>query len=253
MITIGSSSTLQLSIPAPSEKNWASNIRTGCFQKISDHNHQGTGGTGSKLTGYLALDLTTAIITNDTWLFSRNSANTANLKILKVASDNISINIGDTDTPSSTTTRVGSLILGNNVSLTAINAAQTAAINLLKLNTSNQIEIGADTQPVLIKGVKEINASTTAVTLADNQSSAADTTMVSALSAHGALIIKYKVQRNSLTQTGTLTVDYDANSIANEYVGTKVGITFSLSSNLIKYTTTSTGFAPSLTYTIRRI
>ena len=260
MITIGSSSTLSLSIPSNSERNWGTSIRTGCFQKIADHNHQGLSGTGAKLTGYLALDLTTSIVTNDTWLLARNAANSANLKILKMGSDNLSISIGDTATPSATTTRVGNLIMKNNTFITAVNAANSAAINLAKVNASNKVEVGDSSSAnvsrvygssLITSGLIELNSSTTTIALTDAQA-ATDTGMTTALSGTDAVIVDYKIVRNSLCQRGTLYIDYQSGSLSDEFIGTNNGVTFSLGSGLIKAALTSTGQNATLTYTLRR-
>ena len=251
MITIGSSSTLSLSIPANSERNWGTAIRTGCFQVISDHDHQGTAGTGKKLSGYLALDLTTSILTNNTWLLSRNAANSGNLNILKLGADNISIALGDTATPSATTTRIGSLILSNNAFITAVNAANNAALNILKVNASNQVIIGENTQPVILYGVKEINSSTTTIALTDAQA-ATDTGITAALSGTDAVIVEYKIVRSATTQRGILMVDFVTSSVTDEFIGTDCGATFTIASGLIKAALTSTGSNATLTYTLKR-
>jgi hypothetical protein len=261
MITIGSASTLRISIPALRELNWGTAIRSGCFQTISDHDHQGLSGTGKKLTGYLALDLTTSIITNNTWLFSRNAANSADVKLLKLNTDNISIYLGDNATPSATTSRIANLIMANNTYVQAVNAGNSAAKNILKLNASDVVEIGDSAAANISKiygtaliasGIKELNTSTAGISLVDNQASAIDTGITVALSANDAVIINYKIVRNSLSQRGTLYIDNQTGYITDEFMGTDCGVTFSFAANLLKYVSTSTGFVPTIYYTIER-
>lgn len=74
---------LTITIPSSGEKDWSVSIRDNCFALISAHTHQGAG-TGAKLKGYLALDLTEAIVTNDTALMARNAAGSSTVAILKV-------------------------------------------------------------------------------------------------------------------------------------------------------------------------
>ena len=90
--TIGANGNeLTITIPSSKQKNWATSIRDNCFQLISDHDHEGSG-TGKKLLGYLALDLSEAVLPNDTTLKARNIAGTGTVDILKVnTSDEIVI------------------------------------------------------------------------------------------------------------------------------------------------------------------
>ncbi|MCK9370530.1 hypothetical protein M0R04_11520 [Candidatus Dojkabacteria bacterium] len=258
MITLGSNSTLSLTIPSPGESNWATAIRNGCFQKIVDHNHQGLSGTGAKLLGYLALDLTTATLTNNVWFLARNAANSGNLKIFKIGSNNLDIYLGD-DTVTATSTRLGSLVIKSDTYIKSANAASSGTISILKVNASDKVVLG-DTNVSEIQGnalsitkLANITANNTAITLTDNQVSAIDTGVIIALTTDETIEIDYKLKRSTSTQKGTLTVDYNSGSITNEYVGTNVGVTFSLSSGLIKYTSTSTGTAPTIITTTRRI
>lgn len=260
MITLGSNSTLSLTIPSPGESNWANAIRTGCFQKIVDHNHQGLAGTGSKLSGYLALDLTVATLTNNTWFLARNSGNSANVKIFKLYSNNVDIYIGE-DTASVTSSRIGKLIMKSGTYVQSVNVADNGFINIIKTNASDRVELGDEGAAnvslisgyeLSVTGLKNLSSSTS-LTLADNQAVAADTGITSALSGSDTIIVEYKIVRNSLIQKGTLTADYTNGNLIHEYAGTNVGLTFSFSSGLIKYTSTSTGHELQVKYFTRRI
>lgn len=74
---------LTITIPSSGERDWATSIRDNCFQKISDHTHEGSG-LGKKLRGYLAIDQTEALLTNNVTLKARDNAGSATVDVLKV-------------------------------------------------------------------------------------------------------------------------------------------------------------------------
>lgn len=82
---VGSSGNdLTITIPSAGERDWATSIRDNCFALISTHNHEGSG-TGKKLRGYLALDLTVALVTNDTSIFSVDNAGSSTVALIKAS------------------------------------------------------------------------------------------------------------------------------------------------------------------------
>jgi len=54
---LGSSSTLKLKVPTKGTTNWDEELKTNTFQKITDHDHTGTDGKGSKITTAAITDL----------------------------------------------------------------------------------------------------------------------------------------------------------------------------------------------------
>ena len=54
---LGSSSTLKLKVPTKGTTNWDEELKTNTFQKITDHDHTGTDGKGSKITTEAITDL----------------------------------------------------------------------------------------------------------------------------------------------------------------------------------------------------
>ena len=111
MESLGNDTTeLTILIPTDGERGTTISLRKDCWQKISEHNHEGSG-TGIKIKGYAGLDHTEATIPNNTNLNWRNNAGTGNKLSLKVS-------LSDTTT------------IGNTISTMTIEEATTDALKL---------------------------------------------------------------------------------------------------------------------------
>ncbi len=90
-MSITLSSGLTLIIPSPGAANWYSSIETDCFQKISEHDHTGSG-KGTKIgTSALVDDGVTGAkirLANAQALRARNAAGSADVDVLKLNSSN---------------------------------------------------------------------------------------------------------------------------------------------------------------------
>jgi hypothetical protein len=182
----------------------------------------------------LGADLANLAVINDTYITGRNNADSAYIDLLKVnTSDKIA-----------TGADFANLALIGNTYLQGRNQADSGYIDIIKVTTSDLLQLGAelvDAQTNLIK------AGATAITLNDNQA-AAVTTGITGLSTDESNVIKYRLVRNGVTQNGELRFN-DADSVPSEvFHGTDVGVTFSVTSGILYYTSTSTGNNISMTY-----
>lgn len=141
------------------------------------------------------------------------------------------------------------LDLTNNTYLRSQNAAGSGYISIAKVNASDVIELGA---VVLAAEVTTFTANTIvpggSVTLADNQS-AVDATVVT-LTADQTCLIRAKVVRGATVSVHTIELDQDNATINEVYSGDDTGVTFSIASDQLQYATTSTGATATMTYTI---
>jgi hypothetical protein len=139
------SSGLTLTIPSAGDTNWATTIKTLCFQKISEHDHTG-GGKGALITSSAiaadALNDTKIRLRNNQFLRARNAADSADINILKVnASNNLELAITiDGTSLSADSVNDEKVRLRNNQFLRARNAAGSSDVNILKVNASNALE-----------------------------------------------------------------------------------------------------------------
>lgn len=134
--------------------------------------------------------------------------------------------------------------LDNDEELRARNNADDADIDILKVNTSDRVEI----YDVDLIQAKQVTADSS-VTLADNQAVAATTTILT-LGALETAEIHYALNRNSVIQEGVLKLDGSTDLISEVFTGSDNGITFSLNSGVLEYVSTSTGNTTSMTYVI---
>ena len=142
------------------------------------------------------------------------------------------------------------ILLANAEYLKGRNNANSANISIIKVGTADTLEFGAVilAASVTTLSTSLINTLATAVTLADNQS--AITTGIITLSTDESCTVHYRLVRNGVTQNGTLRFT-DADTFpADNFQGTDVGVTFTVSSGALFYATTSTGNTASMTYTI---
>ena len=134
--------------------------------------------------------------------------------------------------------------------LTGRNNADSAYINMFKVGTDDKIAVGANILSANIETASTslIDTLATAVVLADNQS--AITAGIITLSTDESCAVHYRLVRNGVTQSGVLRFT-DAETIpSDQFTGTDVGITFTVSSSALFYATTSTGNTVSMTYVV---
>jgi len=140
------SAGLTITIPTLGEQNWDQTIKNNCFTPISSHDHTG-GGNGVQIgTAALQNDAVTDVkirLTNDGWLTARNAANTADVNIIKIDTNNqtqLANRVGIGRTPSAgyqldiedaTDTRIGLVLAGSRIGI-----IQTAS-NSLNIVTPN--------------------------------------------------------------------------------------------------------------------
>ena len=321
-ITLGTASQLQIKVPTIGSTDWADTMRTDTFLKIAQHQHTGAGDGAQLGTGSILADAVTGAkirLANDEFLKARNAADSANINIVKVdtnddayfeaevanmvlkqntyllgrnAADSGNVNLLkiDANDDLAIDPDISKLNLKNATYLTGRNNADSADVNLLRINTSDKLEIAAEIGAVLkmsnntyIQGrnnadsayvdmfkvrtddkiqvganilAATIETATTSkivpqnsVVLADNTAVATSTSVIS-LGADESCLIRYRLLRNGVTQEGTLQFT-DADTVpAESYTGTAVGVTFSVNAGDLEYTTTSTGNAVSMFYTI---
>lgn len=247
--TLGSSSDLQLIIPEEGETNWAVSIRDNCFQKIVDHDHAGTSGTGKQLTGTSAItadtiDDTLVRLRNNQCLRARNAANSADVNIIKItASDKVEI-----------CTDISKANMVNDTFITSRNNADSADISIVKVDTSDKVILGSSNVSTIsgsaldVSGAKQITSNNT-VTLTDNTASPTSAGVIT-LGTDEWCKVLYKIVRNTDVQFGELWLDEDNSSVIEEFSGDDTGVTFSISSGALQYITTSTGNNATMTYFI---
>lgn len=131
------------------------------------------------------------------------------------------------------------ILLANNAFMRGRNAADGADINIVKVDTSDRIVLG-DASTMTLPDA--------AITLADNQS--AITTGIVTLGTDESCAVHYRIVRNGVTQSGVLRFTDVETIPAETYVGTSVGVTFTVASGVLKYATTSTGNTGSMTYVL---
>lgn len=138
------------------------------------------------------------------------------------------------------------LAMINDTYITGRNNADSAYINIAKITTGDLIQLGAE---VVSLQTNQIDAGATAVTLNDNTAVAASAGVVT-LSTDESVAVHYRLVRNGVTQSGVLRFT-DAETVpTNVYTGTNVGVTFSVNAGALEYTSTSTGNNISMTYVL---
>jgi hypothetical protein len=322
-ITLGSSSELQIVVPTVGSTNWGDTMRTDTFLKIAQHQHTGAADGAQLGTGSIATDAITGAkirLDNDEYLKARNAADSANISILKVDTndelylsplisnirlkndtylvardnaDSADVNLLKLTTGDALDIAplISTLRLANDTNLVARDNADSADVDLIKLNTSDKLEVGPEIATVLKLsnnlGLQHRNAADSAyvdtiklnasdkielgatvvaatietvttsvinradsVTLTDNTGSATSAGLPT-ISAGESATVEYKLVRNSLIQTGTLRYDVDSSAdVIDVWQGNDNGVTFTLNSGDLEYTTTSTGNDVTMEYII---
>jgi len=241
-LTLGTTAQLQIKVPTNGTTDWGDTLKTDTFQKIAEHNHTGSG-TGSQLgTGSIQADAITGLkirLANDQYLRARDNANSTDVNIVKVNTSDQVVFGAD----------IVTLNLVNDTYLTGRNAADSANIDIVKVNAFDKLVMGADiaTATVDLLTGKQTNAGLTVV-LAD-ATGPVDATVIT-LAANETCKIRAKVVRNGLVSVHTIELDQDNATINEIYSGDATGVTFSIASDQLQYTTTSTGFTATMTYTV---
>jgi hypothetical protein len=242
-ITLGTASQLTIKVPTIGSTDWGDTLRTDTFLKIAQHDHTGSGSGSQISTGALAADSVTGpkiLLANDSYLRGRNNANSANIDTIKVnTSDKIA-----------TGADFANIAMINDTYIQGRNNADSAYISLFKVGTDDKIAVGANILAATIETTttSEINPRSS-VTLTDNTAVAASASVIT-LSTDESCTIRYRLVRNGVTQEGILKFT-DAETVpAEEFTGTDVGVTFSVNSGALEYTTTSTGNNVTMYYTI---
>lgn len=222
-------------------------MKTDTFQKIAEHDHTGSGKGKQIGTGAIVNDSVTGTkvrLDNQEYLRGRNFADSANLNIVKVnASDLMEFGL-----------TAENFNIKNNTYITGRNQADSANIDMFKIDGGDEINVGATITSATITTLTSPTSNQTqinvtgSVALADNQSTT--TAAVITLASNESAKIAYKILRGTDVQTGTLEISENGDELFDEYVGDDTGVTFSLSSGVLQYATTSTGNAATLTYAI---
>ena len=137
------------------------------------------------------------------------------------------------------------LNLANDTHLTARNNADDADVSILKLNTSDKVVFSTE---IATATLSQNNASSS-VTLTDNTAVATDAGVIT-LSADETCKIQGKVTRNGAVRRVEIELDQDNANIIESGHGDDVGVTFSITSDQLQYVTTSTGSDATFVYTI---
>jgi hypothetical protein len=230
-LTLGASTELQIKVPTNGTTDWGDTLKTDTFQKIAEHDHTGSGkgkqlGTGSLQAN--AVNGTKFRLQNNEYLRARDNANSTDINILKInTSDDLEF-----------APDIAILNLKNDSFVTARNQADSGNVDILKLDASDNI----------ILNLTQVNAVSSA-TLTDATGSATDAEVIT-LSADETCKIQGKITRNGLVRRVEIELDQDNANIIESGHGDDVGVTFSIASDQLQYTTTSTGFDATFTYTI---
>jgi hypothetical protein len=143
-ITLGTAAQLTIKVPTIGSTDWADTMRTDTFLKIAQHQHTGSGDGAQLSTGSIGADAVTGAkirLDNDEYLKARNAADTANINMLKV----------DTNNDLYVDAEISKLLMKNNTYITARNQADSANVNLLKLDGGDDLEISPDISKLNLK------------------------------------------------------------------------------------------------------
>jgi len=281
-LTLGTSSELQIKVPTNGTTSWGDTMKTDTFQKIAEHNHTGSGNGAQLGTGSLIADAVTGAkirLDNDEYLRGRNAADSANINIVKVDTndelalgallanagiindtyitgrnnaDSANINMLKINTSDKIAigADVANLAINNDAYYTGRNNADSAYINMFKVNTSDTITVGADIVAATIATVTPTLVQQGAsVTLTDN-TVAATTTGIITLASNEACEIKYRIVRGTNVQQGIIEMEESNSFISETFGGDDVGVTFTEDAGILKYVSTSTGNNGTMTYIV---
>lgn len=133
----------------------------------------------------------------------------------------------------------------NDEFLRATDSAGTGDVSLIKANSSDQIEFGADIASANVLNLTSpstnVDTSTVDKILTDNSVSidSATTSTIVSIDTTKSQTIDYRIEFESSSQTGTLVVS--GTDVQDEFVGTDHGFPFSLSGSDVQLDTSSSG------------
>tara|TARA_B100000131_G_C17817841_1_gene492464 strand:+ start:25 stop:672 length:648 start_codon:yes stop_codon:yes gene_type:complete len=199
---LGSSSTLKLKVPTKGTTNWDEELKTNTFQKITDHDHTGTDGKGSKIANAA--------------LVSSSGSEAVNTNVIR---DDAITNAKMADDSVNTNEIVDSAVTTAKI---ADSASESTGVTTAKLADNNITIAKKKTYDLTLNGSPQ--SLTDLVTSADQ-----------------AFKINYKIKDAAGTsvQIGTLTGQAGDYKV-DEFVGTDLGAAFSYSTNQLQINGTST-------------
>ena len=140
--------------------------------------------------------------------------------------------------------------LDNDEYLRGRNAANSANIDIVKVNASDKLVFATNiVQAVLETVTAEQITSAGSSTLTDNTASATTASVIT-LASNESCSIHYRIVRGVAVQSGTIKMDQSNTGLIERFRGDDCGITFTNNAGTLEYTSTSTGSNASLTYTI---
>lgn len=221
-ITLGDTDQLQLRVPIDGQTGWGPQLIEDMVRRIVEHDHSGIDGKGTPISGAgLAADSvagTQLRLLNEQYLRSRNAADSADVNIIRVNSDD-EIEFG---------APLADLLI------------PVANIDLLQ---STAADIDTLTKSVTVTGNDPLLAVNNATTSSG---------VIVCSSTEGATV-KYTISRGTLIQTGNLECLGSDQSISDDFIGPDLGVTFTLSgTNELMITCTDNVDDASITYTIDR-
>ena len=263
---------IQVQLPAQGDTDWAINLRDLAFKLLAQHDHTGNG-NGRKIdTNAIepeAVDDTKILLNNNGSLNSLSNTSST-IPILKLSATN-KVEI-ETD--------IDVLNMSNNTYITSTDQLGTGNVNIVRVNGGDRLEFGAEIAAAKLKQNTYLTGRNAAddgdvniakvdsqdrvllqdtlyvkgtATLADNTSVAAAVPNLPTVSTDETIFMFFKIVRNGDVQFGQVIFDEDGTNLVQELTGDDVGVTFSNDAGTLDYTTTSTGNAATLTYTIIKV
>jgi hypothetical protein len=227
-------SGLTIKVPTRNTTDWDAILLSDTFQKISSHDHSGSGNGAPIGVGSIAdnaIDDRKVRLRNNFPLRSRDFAGTGEINLLKInASDKIELEV-----------LIDKLRMSNNIALKARNFADSADIDLIKLDASDNVIVGGSPLSDLINVVTD---NTLQVALTNNQSTPADITGALLAASDEGARINYRVLRlgtADLRESGELDIHFDGTNyqiIQTLHGNDTAGTAFSMVGGQLKYTTT---------------
>lgn len=252
------SSGLTIKVPTVNTTNWAATMLSDTFQKISEHDHTGSGRGTQIGAAALAADAVTSakiLLDNDSYLRSRNNADTADINVVKVDTSNNIIISNDSDitiVPGvSTTIAKATTITSGNLTLSSGDVSASGAGSFGGNVSTSSGNISTSSGTMSCTG----NISTTggdivaddfkanqSFTFTDGGSNETITGLL--LDDESGAKVHYNIIRQGtadLRETGILECVYDGSAwqFSREYMGDDSLVTFSFSGNQLQMSNTS--------------